>query len=459
MPLWLPTLISIFTIILIIDSVGSFLFWKYTQNRLFLKASVAWAANFINFAIHGAAQDHSTLTLIGHSFYFITACSLGAILCDVIDIQFNKKIFFITGLLTLSVSLFLFQSTHSYMLSALVLDLFIAFPLLHYSLKTLIKKDSPVLAKALAVLLIINGLHFLDYPFLHDSPIGSVVGFSLAFLLSILISILLPSLILQISSRRYTIELEALVQERTVKLKERTQELENLNQDNAALVSIVSHDISTPIMIANYSVSKLISPKSGLQLSNDPDLIKIQKNLRAVGEILKKVKDFHSFKLGKLEPQLHPYEVGSQISEALQLYQPLSDQKNVQLLFAIKDQSNKIILMDPVLFKNQILGNLLSNAIKFSEPGQTIEVQLYRQDDDIIIEVKNQGRGIDKNKISEIFNFNKPTTTKGTSSEVGSGLGLPTVKLITEKMGGQISVISDLGTTFLLRFKSVNSNH
>lgn len=463
---WLPTIIYIFTIILIIDSLGSFAFWKYTQNRLFLKASIAWGANFINFAIHAAYPGHSSMTLVGHSFYFITACSLSAILCEVIHIKFPTKKLILVGISTLATSIGVFKLSGSYFFSALVLDLFIATPLLYYSYLAIAMKESPILAKVLAVLLILNGLHFLDYPFLHDDPVGSVIGFSLAFLFSILISILLPSLILQMSSRKYTLELESLVQERTAKLEERTQQLEEINKDNTTLVSIVCHDISTPIMIANYSLSKLMQPEKYPELSNQADIQKVQKNLNVVSEILRRVKEIHSVKLGKLEPQIQLYDVEPHIYEVLQMYQPLSEQKNISLHFTVKDQNKKMMLMDPLLFKNQILGNLISNAIKFSDPGQNIEVQLEQSNHEVIISVIDFGKGMDINKVSEIFNFNRPTTTKGTSSEIGFGLGLPTVKFITEKMGGRISVSSHLsgdslshkGTVFTLRFKSVEAN-
>jgi signal transduction histidine kinase len=460
MPLWLPTLIFIFALILIIDALGSFAFWKYTKNRLFFKASVAWGANFINFAIHGAAEVHRSITLIGHAFYFITACCLSSILCDAAGISFRSKRLIWAGVGSLALSLILYQLMQNYMISALVLDLFIAYPMLIFSFKALKKKDMPMLVKVFAVLLIVNGLHFLDYPFLHDSPVGSIVGFSLAFLLSILISILLPSLILQLGSRRHMAELESLVNERTSKLKERTQELEVMNKDNSTLLSIVCHDISTPVMIANYSLSKLMGKLKGLNAEEVSHSQKIQKNLNAVSEILRRVKDIHSAKLGKLEPQVQKMDVEPLLYEVTQMYQPLCEQKNIALNFIVKDQDKKIILLDPVLFKNQILGNLISNAVKFSENGQKIEILLSTVDEHVIIDIVDYGKGIDTQKMTALFEFNRPTSTRGTNAESGSGLGLPTVKVITEKMGGQIKVSSraDIlpgakGTIFSLKFK------
>lgn len=62
-PAWLSILILIFAVILIIDAIGSFVLWKYTKNRMFLKAGIGWSANFINFAVHGAATKNNEITL------------------------------------------------------------------------------------------------------------------------------------------------------------------------------------------------------------------------------------------------------------------------------------------------------------------------------------------------------------------------------------------------------------
>lgn len=453
---WQPTIIYIFSLILAINSLTSFVFWRTTKNRLFLKAGIAWSAYFANFAIHAASQNRSTLSLVGYACCFIAACSLSSILCDTAHLKFKSKNFVYAGISILVGSLLIFHETQNYFFAALTLDLFIAFPMLYYSFKALKQKSSHILVKVLAVLLIITAIHFLNYPFLNNHATGIIWFFSIVFFLSILISILLHSLFLQMSSRKYTNELESLVLERTAKL-------ESINKDNITLLSIVCHDISTPVMIANYSLSKLTSSLENLNFAGSLDIQKIQNNLNAVVEILNRVKDIHSVKLGKLEPQIQSLDVETLICEVIQMYQPLCEKKEISIEFIAKNQILKKVLLDPVLFKNQILGNLISNAIKFSEKGQKIEIHLVEKNDFIQIDVVDYGRGIAHSKFSKIFEINHPTSTRGTDSEVGSGLGLPTAKAIIEKMAGEISVSnrnimneSDMGkgTVFSLRFKA-----
>lgn len=471
MPQWLPVLILIFAFILLADAVGSFVLWKTTKNRLFLKASIAWSANFFNFIGHGAAQNHAQMTLVAHSFYFITACYLTSILCELNEMQINLKKYISAGAIMLASSLIMYELTNNYFISALILDLFIAYPMITKAAIVLKNKTADGLIKAFAFLLILNGFHFLDYPFLHDSPKGSIFGFSAAFLISICFSILLPTLILQTRSKKYTLELERVVKERTLKLFERTTELEEINKENATLLSIVCHDIATPISITNF-VTKKLKSKFGQDQESEAfkQILKIDNNLNTVLEILKSVREMHAMKLGKIEPHLQPIAIKPLISEVCSMFEPRCEEKKINLTYKFIDGSeNTEVLIDPILFKNQILTNLLSNAIKFSEIGKNIQIVVKKNHMDVKILIIDNGIGISDDKVDRIFEINKETTTLGTNSEIGTGLGLPMVKMITEKMGGTIHVRNNMsdntmseflpaeekssGTTFYLGFK------
>lgn len=100
---------------------------------------------------------------------------------------------------------------------------------------------------------------------------------------------------------------------------------------------------------------------------------------------------------------------------------------------------------------SQSIINLIDNAIKYSNPGGTIQIKLYSENNFNIIEVKDSGIGIseeDKNKIFERFYRCENAKEIG-----GSGLGLPIVKEIIEKHGGSISVESELnkGSNFIIK--------
>lgn len=238
MPQWLPVLIMIFAVILVVDSIGSFMMWKFIRNRLFFIAGVGWAANFINFTIHGIATGHDSFTLVGHSFYFITAVCLAITLLEVVDIPYKLKDFFYIGVGMVTASISTYHLFKSYFISAMIIDLCIASVMVVSSIRTIRKfsgKKEPLLM-VFSILTIVTGLHYLDYPFLHADPKGTIFGFSFAFLLSILNSIVLPMIILNENSKKYTNELEELVQVRTADLQIKTKELEVANQDKNALL-------------------------------------------------------------------------------------------------------------------------------------------------------------------------------------------------------------------------------
>lgn len=95
--------------------------------------------------------------------------------------------------------------------------------------------------------------------------------------------------------------------------------------------------------------------------------------------------------------------------------------------------------------------NLLDNAIKFTSPGDTIEVRAFDDGDDIVIEVADTGPGIPADEIEQVWEeLYRGQQARGVP---GSGLGLPLVRAIIEKHGGNIDLRSkpDQGTIFSVR--------
>jgi two-component system OmpR family sensor kinase len=99
--------------------------------------------------------------------------------------------------------------------------------------------------------------------------------------------------------------------------------------------------------------------------------------------------------------------------------------------------------------------NLLDNAIKFTSPGDTIEVRAFDDSNDIVIEIADTGPGIPENEIDRVWEeLYRGEQARGVP---GSGLGLPLVRAIIEKHGGQIGLRSrpDQGTVFSVRLPAI----
>lgn len=95
--------------------------------------------------------------------------------------------------------------------------------------------------------------------------------------------------------------------------------------------------------------------------------------------------------------------------------------------------------------------NLLDNAIKFTSPGDTIEVRAFDDGSEIVVEIADTGPGIPEDEINRVWEeLYRGELARGVP---GSGLGLPLVRAIIEKHGGNIGVRSrpDQGTVFSVR--------
>jgi len=96
-----------------------------------------------------------------------------------------------------------------------------------------------------------------------------------------------------------------------------------------------------------------------------------------------------------------------------------------------------------------VLRNLISNAIKFTNRNGEIHINSFEKDDELQIEVSDNGVGMDLETQSKLFEKNNTESTYGTNNEKGTGLGLSLCRDMVESNGGKIGVssIKDKGTT------------
>src|SRR5690606_16433531 len=114
------------------------------------------------------------------------------------------------------------------------------------------------------------------------------------------------------------------------------------------------------------------------------------------------------------------------------------------------------LMVEPVSFKNQVLGNIISNAIKFSHPGGFITVSAKAVNEETFaVEIKDTGIGMPEHILNTLFDMNKKTSRPGTIGESGTGFGLHIMRSFVEMYGGKVEVASQegKGTTFGLFLK------
>jgi signal transduction histidine kinase len=131
------------------------------------------------------------------------------------------------------------------------------------------------------------------------------------------------------------------------------------------------------------------------------------------------------------------------VNHCLKSLQGLAQQAGVKLV--AEPMASLEVYMDDDRIQ-QVLTNLVSNAIKFSPKGGTVTIRvLSGQDSQMVVEVVDQGRGIDPQDQEAIFQKFRQATNANNPLVKGTGLGLAIARALVEQHGGDIQVRSQVG--------------
>jgi signal transduction histidine kinase len=159
---------------------------------------------------------------------------------------------------------------------------------------------------------------------------------------------------------------------------------------------------------------------------------------------------------GHLVPRQEPVDIAQLLSEVTQVLRPLADSGDITLHRDLGPDL-QLVRGDPSLLGGALL-NLVSNAIKYSPEGSVVQVRAVQQDENLALEIWNDGPFIPEDQLQRLFRpFHRGAGEH--NSRPGWGLGLAFVKRIADQHGGKILVQSDpnLGTCFTLLLRSENA--
>ncbi len=217
-----------------------------------------------------------------------------------------------------------------------------------------------------------------------------------------------------------------------------------LDAMKSAFVATVSHELRTPITSIKGAVQLVLSNES-LPLPQRRLLDIADKNCTRLAQMVNDILDLEKLDAGKLQMDCQVQSVLPGLRQALTSMQPYAATFGVALsLDTTLDEDLAYSTFDEGRI-TQVIVNLLSNAIKFSPKGATVCMSVTRRESTVRISVTDQGRGIDaefKSRIFQRFAQAGPHTVRG---QAGTGLGLAICKAIVEQHDGQIGFITALG--------------
>jgi signal transduction histidine kinase len=232
-------------------------------------------------------------------------------------------------------------------------------------------------------------------------------------------------------------------------LEGRNKELHRLNEDKNRLLGMAAHDLRNPIgAILSYSEFLLEEDKIKADETYADFIGTIRESSEFLLHMVNELLDISIIESGNLKLTLSNVDFISLVEHNITINRVLSEKKGINILFN-HDSDIPHVKID-VHKLEQVFNNLISNAVKFSYPGSKVEISIRKRAEDLLISVKDEGKGIPEREFSRLFKPFSRTSVQATGDESSTGLGLAIVKKIVEGHGGKIWVesIVDKGSTF-----------
>ncbi|HEY8892082.1 MAG TPA: ATP-binding protein [Clostridium sp.] len=241
-------------------------------------------------------------------------------------------------------------------------------------------------------------------------------------------------------------------------LKEAKENAERASIKKSEFIANMSHELRTPLNI-NLSAIQLFE----LYFENDWDLgkEKISKHMKSMKQnclrllrLVNNLIDTTKIEAGFYEPLLSNHNIVDVIERIALSVSDYVKQKNIDFTFN-SEVEEKLVICDVDMIE-RIMLNLISNAIKFT--NNSININIYDKALTVVIIVKDNGIGIEKENQDLIFERYKQVSKLLTRETEGSGIGLSLTKSLVEMLGGNISVKSKYGngTEFIVELPAKN---
>jgi len=229
------------------------------------------------------------------------------------------------------------------------------------------------------------------------------------------------------------------------------EQLISVTASKEKLLSILAHDIKEPfnsligfsgLLVKNYHE---YSDEKRLKFINIIDKAN-RENLLFVENILA----WMTVQMGKIQCNPVEFDLISHVKESIDIFRTPIILKEINLILDIPE--NDIKVFSDVFILKTIIRNLLSNAVKFSPIKGEIYISVYEdKDKNAVIAIKDSGVGMTKEQLENLKNSTL-NSTRGTSGELGVGLGLKLCVEFAEKCGGKLDFDSSPGKGTEFRF-------
>ena len=228
---------------------------------------------------------------------------------------------------------------------------------------------------------------------------------------------------------------------------------EQANQAKTRYISTISHELRTPLnSILGYA--QLLQEDTGMAPHRAQAIRVIHRGGEHLLSLIEGTLDIARIESGKLKLDVRPMAFADTLHEVASMFELQAAAKGLQFRFDRASRLPQTVRADEKRLR-QILINLLGNAVKFTRSGQ-VSLRVSHAREMAQFDVVDTGPGMsaaDLERVFEPFARGQHETSGGQGSHGGTGLGLTIAKMLTDLMGGELTVRSTLGvgTVFTVR--------
>ena len=220
------------------------------------------------------------------------------------------------------------------------------------------------------------------------------------------------------------------------------EKLIDINEERKNIVSIVAHDLKSPLN-RTYALIRLLSMNTDNLNAEQIDYLGKMHQIIADGlSLVRNMLDIRAIEDRGIEIRKENLNLSKYLASELNQFKVLADLKQLKLSYRAEPM---IFVEADKQYLGRIIDNLISNAIKFSDFGKKIELNLSQVKDAVCISIKDEGPGFKSNELDKVFLKYQKFSAKPTGGESSTGIGLSIVKMLADKMGYTIVCLSEEG--------------
>lgn len=234
--------------------------------------------------------------------------------------------------------------------------------------------------------------------------------------------------------------------------KKHAEEIKQLNNERLRFYTDMSHEFCTPLTIIIGQIEMLLqSQKIGTNIYNT--ILNAHKSCIQLKDLISELLDYHKLEQGYMSVNAEQHNIVDFLHDHYLTFKKYADRMQITYKF-ISPYDDIQVWFDERLLR-MVMNNLISNAFKHTPIKGKITVSVRKRENEVLIEVTDNGKGIAGNQLDKIFNkFYK--TENQSSNSIHSGIGLALTKGLIELHHGRIEVYSEqnVETTFIVYLKT-----